>query len=79
VALVAMPDPRLGERACAFVVVEAGAEEPTVQTFQEYLCGLGVAKFKWPGRVEIVPLMPRTSVGKIQKAALRELAANTAR
>ncbi|MEU4286877.1 AMP-binding protein [Kribbella sp. NPDC026596] len=69
-AVVAMPDPRLGERACAFVVAEQAIDVPDVQ---KHLAALGVAKFKWPERVVRVAELPRTNVGKIDKAGLRRL------
>jgi 2,3-dihydroxybenzoate-AMP ligase len=74
VALVAFPDPRLGERACAFVVTRPGAPTPTVETFRDYLDSSGVAKFKWPERVESIESLPRTNIGKIQKRTLRDIA-----
>jgi non-ribosomal peptide synthetase component E (peptide arylation enzyme) len=69
-AVVAMPDPRLGERACAFVVADRALDVPDLQ---EHLAALGVAKFKWPERVIRVAELPRTNVGKIDKAGLRQL------
>jgi 2,3-dihydroxybenzoate-AMP ligase len=73
-ALVAMPDARLGERACAFVVVRDSAAMPTVATLAEFLAARGVAKFKWPERVETVPALPRTNIGKVKKLVLRDMA-----
>lgn len=73
VAVVAMPDPRLGERACAFLV----ASRPlAVSDLQEHLAALGVAKFKWPERVICVEELPRTNVGKLDKARLRSRASH---
>src|SRR5439155_11632129 len=57
-ALVAMPDQRLGERACAVLVVSDRAAPPDVAQLREFLDGLGVAKFKWPERVEIRDELP---------------------
>ncbi|MCW2997864.1 MAG: 2,3-dihydroxybenzoate-AMP ligase [Solirubrobacterales bacterium] len=75
-ALVAMPDERLGERACAFLVITAGHKAPSVSDLQEYLHGLGVAKFKTPERVEVRPDLPLTNVDKVNKVTLRrEIAA----
>lgn len=71
IAVVGMPDPVLGERVCAFVVPTPGSQ-PTVADFQAYLAERGVAKFKWPERVELVDAMPLGPGGKIQKARLRE-------
>ncbi len=71
-AVVAMPDPRLGERACAFAVLEAGDEEAfELDELTGYLDANEVARFKWPERLEVVADLPRTNVGKIDKRALR--------
>jgi non-ribosomal peptide synthetase component E (peptide arylation enzyme) len=75
-ALVAMPDERLGERACAFLVVREGQEAPSIPDLQEYLHGLGVAKYKSPERIEVRPDLPYTNVDKVNKVVLRaEIAA----
>ncbi len=71
VAVVAMPDPRLQERACAFVVPRQG-ETVTLEEITAYLDSLQVAKFKWPERVEVVAELPMTPSGKIQKFRLRQ-------
>lgn len=70
-AVVAMPDPRLGERACAFVATRAGQPPPTLGDLRGFLDSLGVAKYKWPERLEFVAELPRTNIGKVQKAQLR--------
>jgi 2,3-dihydroxybenzoate-AMP ligase len=72
-AVVAMPDARLGERACAFVV--ARGEAVTLDDIREHLAALGVAKFKWPERIEWVSRLPRSNLGKVDKRSLRERAA----
>jgi cyclohexanecarboxylate-CoA ligase len=66
VAIVAMPDDRLGERACAFVVGDLDFE-----TMLDYLDSARVAKTYWPERLELVEFLPRTPSGKIQKFILR--------
>ncbi|KAA9166529.1 AMP-binding protein [Amycolatopsis acidicola] len=73
-AVVPMPDERLGERACAYLVVDGPAL--TLPEIQAHFAALGVAKFKWPERVEHVPEIPRTLVGKADK---KRLAADIAR
>jgi cyclohexanecarboxylate-CoA ligase len=73
VAIVAMPDARLGERACAFVVARSG-KRITMKDVRSFLADDGIAKQFWPERLEIVEQMPRTPTGKIQKFVLRELA-----
>jgi 2,3-dihydroxybenzoate-AMP ligase len=69
-AVVAMPDPRLGERGCAYLV--AAGRPLTLDEIREHLAGLGVAKFKWPERIEWIDELPRSNVGKVDKKALRQ-------
>jgi 2,3-dihydroxybenzoate-AMP ligase len=69
-AVVAMPDPRLGERACAYLI--ATSEPLSMKEVQEHLSSLSLAKFKWPERIEWVPSLPKTPVGKVDKKRLRE-------
>jgi non-ribosomal peptide synthetase component E (peptide arylation enzyme) len=71
IALVAMPDPRTGEKACAFIVPVAGDQPVSVVDLQAFLDARGVAKYKWPERVEIRPKLPRTNVQKVDKKQLR--------
>jgi cyclohexanecarboxylate-CoA ligase len=73
VAIVAMPDERLGERACAFVVLRDGADFD-FDAMQRYLDASRVAKQYWPERLELIAEMPRTASGKIQKYVLRDRA-----
>jgi 3-phosphoshikimate 1-carboxyvinyltransferase len=70
VAIVGMPDERLGERACAFVV-PAGDAELEFDAMLDYLDSCRVAKTYWPERLELVGSLPRTPSGKIQKFVLR--------
>jgi 3-phosphoshikimate 1-carboxyvinyltransferase len=72
-AVVAMPDARLGERACAFVVLRPGAELDFT-AMQRHLDDAEVAKPYWPERLEVVDALPRNPVGKVQKYRLRERA-----
>jgi len=72
VAIVAMPDPRLQERACAFVIPRDGAGEPTLAELTAYLEARGVARHKFPERLEVVAEFPMTPSGKIQRFRLRE-------
>jgi non-ribosomal peptide synthetase component E (peptide arylation enzyme) len=75
VACVAMPDPRYGERMCAFVVPRAGADDPTLNIITTHLAALGLAKFKWPERIELVRELPATTSGKVSKPLMREIIA----
>jgi len=70
VAVVAMPDRVLGERSCAFVVLRPGAALD-LDGLVAHLRGRKVASFKLPERLETLDALPATSVGKIDKAALR--------
>jgi cyclohexanecarboxylate-CoA ligase len=74
VAIVGMPDARLGERACAFVVPRPGAA-PTLKALTRFLeQEHKVARQYLPERLELVDDLPRTPSGKVQKFRLRELA-----
>jgi cyclohexanecarboxylate-CoA ligase len=72
-AIVAMPDERLGERACAFVIPK-GDTRLDLAELTRFLGEQGMARQYWPERLEIVAEMPRTPSGKIQKFKLREIA-----
>ena len=77
VAIVGIPDLRLGERACAFIVLKPSQEF----TFTDMVCFLkdvGTATPFLPERLEIVSEMPRTASGKLQKFLLREMVARLA-
>ena len=71
VAVVAVPDSRLGERACLVVVPEDGATV-TLEAINGFLEQAGVAKVYWPEYLEVVQEMPYNALGKIQKYKLRE-------
>jgi cyclohexanecarboxylate-CoA ligase len=73
VALVAMPDERLGERGCAFVTLNSGSVF-ALSELRQYLAEQQMMRGYWPERVEVVDKMPMTESGKIQKAKLREIA-----
>ncbi|WP_280502870.1 AMP-binding protein [Nocardia farcinica] len=75
VAVVGMPDERLGEKVCCYVVPAPGHTAPTVEDLRAYLLERGVAVQKTPERVTVVDRLPMTATGKIQKHVLREWAA----
>jgi non-ribosomal peptide synthetase component E (peptide arylation enzyme) len=77
VAVVGMPDPRLGERACAFVIAKGG-QSLDLAEIQDWMARAGVAKPKWPERVEVVNELPTTPSGKVQKFRLRKIIAECA-
>lgn len=64
VAVIGMPDPEYGERACAYIVSEADLE---LEDITELLDSEGLAKYKWPERLEVVDSLPKTAAGKIKK------------
>ena len=72
VAVVGTADPRLGERACACVVLGPG-ERLTFEELQQWFDESRTAKQYWPERLEVFDEFPKTPAGKIQKFVLREL------
>ena len=71
VAAVAAPDAELGERVCVFVVPAPG-QDITLAAIRAGLAAAGVARFKWPERLELAAELPVTKVGKLDKQALRD-------
>ena len=70
-AIVAYPDERMGERACAAIVPKPGMTID-LPTIVEYLKGHKIAMQYLPERLEVLESMPATPSGKIQKFKLRE-------
>ena len=66
-----MPDQRLGEKACAVVVVKDG-RDLTLADIQQFLTGRQIARQKIPEQRVTVAALPRTASGKTQKFLLRE-------
>ncbi|MEP4884757.1 MAG: AMP-binding protein, partial [Alphaproteobacteria bacterium] len=73
-AVVAMHHPRMGETGCAFVVLEED-ESLDLANVSAFLDGTGMAKQKYPERLEIIDDFPRTAAGKIRKNVLRDIIA----
>ena len=71
VAVVAAPDARLGEHACAVVRLADGVDAIGLGTITAHLERVGIARQKWPEEVRVVPDFPRTASGKIRKVDLR--------
>jgi cyclohexanecarboxylate-CoA ligase len=78
VAIVATPDPRLGERACAVVIPREG-QTITLGEIVSFLERHQLARQKFPERLEVVSEFPTTPSGKIQKYKLRDLVAERVR
>ena len=72
-----LPGAELGERICVFVVPEPG-RDVTLGAISDAMATAGVARFKWPERLQIVAELPVTKMGKLDKKALRDwLGSNT--
>jgi non-ribosomal peptide synthetase component E (peptide arylation enzyme) len=71
VAVVAMPDPILGEKACAYVVTKPGQQNLTFAEMVSFMRDK-VAAFKLPERLEIIKALPLVAETKINKRALRQ-------
>jgi non-ribosomal peptide synthetase component E (peptide arylation enzyme) len=69
---VGMPDERLGERVCCYVVVKPGQTPPTVEDLREFLLARGMPIQKTPERVVAVESLPMTATGKVLKHELRK-------
>ncbi|WP_439031291.1 AMP-binding protein [Gordonia terrae] len=75
-AVVGMPDEKLGEKVCCYVVPREGHQAPTVEELRTYLTDRGVAIQKTPERVIPIAELPMTATGKIQKHVLRKRVAD---
>lgn len=71
-AVCAYPDERLGEKICACLVMAPGESLLTIEALQAHLHEKGLAKFKWPERIEELEQLPRNAVGKVQRFVLQE-------
>ncbi|MBI9091619.1 MAG: AMP-binding protein [Desulfobacterium sp.] len=71
-AAVGYPDPRLGERTCVFVVVPPG-RTITLEEIVLYLGEQGVAKYKYPERLEVLEQLPRSALNKVLRRKLRDM------
>ncbi|MGE0734716.1 MAG: class I adenylate-forming enzyme family protein [Alphaproteobacteria bacterium] len=69
-AIVPMPDPVLGEKACCFVTPKPG-QSVTLEEICDYLLARNIAKIKLPERLVIVAEMPMTPTRKIIKSKLK--------
>ncbi|MFD7532330.1 (2,3-dihydroxybenzoyl)adenylate synthase [Streptomyces sp. NPDC059849] len=76
--VVAEPDPYLGERTCAYVILRPGAGPLRPVDIKRFVRERDLAAYKVPDRVEFVDTFPQTGVGKISKKALRTAAAGGA-
>lgn len=70
--VIGMPDDRLGERICAFVVPLLGYEQLSLSDVIGYLVKTNVPKRFWPERLELISKIPHTNSGKVKKYLLKE-------
>ena len=70
VAVCAYADTDLGERVAACIVMQEGVTEPTLTELQGFLRDQGVATFKWPEQLRVMPALPRNPLGKVLRHEL---------
>ncbi|HCR7519656.1 TPA: medium-chain fatty-acid--CoA ligase [Shigella flexneri] len=70
--VVAMPDERLGERSCAYVVLKAPHHSLSLEEMAAFFSRRRVAKYKYPEHIVVIEKLPRTASDKIQKFLLRK-------
>lgn len=73
VAVIGVPDERLGETVCACVVAASG-RQVALASLCDHLDRMGLAKQKLPQHLMIVQELPRTAAGKVQKFVLKTMA-----
>lgn len=76
VALVGCPDERLGERVCAYVTLHDGYTDLSLDDAVTFLLEHNLSRNYLPEHLEVLPALPRTPSGKIQKFKLHERAAS---
>ena len=77
IAIVGLPDPKTGERACAVIVSDKQAK-PSISDLASFLNEKGVAKFKYPEQVVIWESLPKNDAGKVLKHKIRSVLLETA-
>lgn len=70
--IVKMPDPVMGEKACAYIVPRKKEEAPMLEELTTFLKNQGLAPFKCPERVEIIDSIPLVSDAKVDKPTLEK-------
>ena len=75
-AVVGMPDTRLQERICAFVVLKNSSKGMTFEEMFDFFLSQNVAKQKFPERLHVTGSLPKTQSGKVQKKELRQCIAD---
>ena len=72
-----MPHERLGEGVCAYLILDEGVTNLSLEELATFTEGQGLARQKIPERIELVEDLPRTPSGKVRKDKLRKLTTNT--
>lgn len=70
-ATIGLPDDRLGERICTFIV-QTGDVTPTLDSIAKYLDSIGVAKRLRPEHIEFIDAIPMTESGKVKRHQLAD-------
>ncbi|MFJ8066853.1 class I adenylate-forming enzyme family protein [Psychrobacillus sp. NPDC096426] len=74
VAVIAMPDERLGERIAAFIILKNSLEGLELEDVTQFLDKKGLSNKRWPEAIKIVESFPMTPSGKIQRFVMRQQA-----
>lgn len=69
-AVIGVPHPDFGETVVGILVAEGDAE-PDLDAIRENI-GTSLARFKHPQKLIVLPELPRNTMGKVQKKALRD-------
>src|SRR3981081_4358529 len=67
VAVIGLPDPAPGERACAIVVRADKEAPPNLENIFDFCTDAGLMTQKVPEQLEIVDVLPRNATGKVLK------------
>jgi acyl-CoA synthetase len=79
VSVVAVPEPRLGEQACAVCALREGHLAPTLEDIRSHLTDIGLSKKKWPEHLLVVEDLFYTTTGKVDKKRLSRFAVSELR
>ncbi len=71
-AIMGIPGGRLGERICAWLVANLDGNNPTLAELLAITHKKGLAKNKWPERLQLIDALPMTSAGKLRRSVLQQ-------